>query len=83
MQEVEDGTHCAYEGMVSIGVDGTQFFWGPPGVFARRATRLNTAIAAAVNLIGLAFFQSLQKSLNRSGASAVYLTVEAIDLWPR
>ena len=28
-------------------------------------------------------YQSFQKSLNRSGASAVYRTVEAIDLWPR
>ena len=35
-------------------------------------------------LTALAFrLQSFQKSLNRSGASAVYLTVEAIDLWPR
>ena len=42
------GTHCAYEGMVSIATDGTQLFWGARGVFARMPTRLNTAIAAAV-----------------------------------
>src|SRR2546430_12528441 len=28
VQEAGDGTHCAYEGMVSIGLDGTLFFWG-------------------------------------------------------
>ena len=49
VQEVRDGTHCAYEGMVWIGLDGTQLFWGcPRGVFARRPARLNTAIAAAL-----------------------------------
>jgi len=32
VQEVGDGTHCAYEGMVSIGLDGTQLFWGTGGL---------------------------------------------------
>src|SRR5262249_1171605 len=31
VQEVGDGTHCAYEGMVWIGLDGTQIFWGAGG----------------------------------------------------
>ena len=31
MQEAGNGTHCAYEGMVWIGLDGTQIFWGAQG----------------------------------------------------
>jgi hypothetical protein len=42
------GTHCAYEGMVSIGSDGTHLFWGHRGSLPAGPTRLNTAIAAAM-----------------------------------
>jgi len=63
--EGRDGTHCAYEGMVWIANMGPKLFWVPPGVLCRcrqRAGRSHPVVR---------FSQSLQKSLNRSGASAV------------
>jgi hypothetical protein len=53
----------------------------PRGVFSHRSA----ARVPQGSLLGerLSCVQSFQKSLNRSGASAVYLTVEAIDLCPR